>query len=233
VPEPIPPKINLPDIRFAVLAVDVVVFSLREGVLVTRLMTVNRPPNYVNRPGFPGGIIRPKETSLEAAERILEERGGIAVKKVHLEQLYTFSRVDRDPRGRVVSVAYLALVPWEDISGEESKSNDKMQWQEVSKAKNLAYDHDEVLDVALERLRSKIEYTTMIGHMLPNDFTLTELESAYKVILKKELDKRNFRKKILSLDILESADKKRAGGRFRPAELYRFKSRKVQEINIL
>ena len=201
--------------------------------MLARLMKVNRPPHYVNKQGFPGGIIKPSEDTLEAAGRILGERGGVDVKKVYLEQLFTFSKVDRDQRGRVVSVAYLGLVPWESIGADEKMSNEQQGWFDAFAAKNLAYDHDEVLITALERLRSKIEYSTIISNVMPKEFTLTDLEKAYALILKRELDKRNFRKKILSLEILESVNKKREVGRFRPDQLYRFKSKKIREINIL
>ncbi len=220
-------------LRFAVLAVDVVLFSIRNDELVVRTIQVNRPPAYVHIPGFPGGLIDPAETAEQSAERLLRERGGINSKSVHMEQLYTFTSLDRDPRGRVVSVAYLALVPWETLSEEEQTNTSDAMWEKATALKKLAYDHDEILRMALERLRSRITYTTLIQKVLPREFTLTELEKTFGSILKKSLDKRNFRKKILKLKIVTPLRSKKKVGAFRPATLHRFASQTVSDIAAL
>jgi 8-oxo-dGTP diphosphatase len=220
-------------IRFAVLAADVAVFTMREGKLLVRMMKVERPPYFPNHRGLPGGLIHPKEIAEDTARRIIEDRARIAPKKVHLEQLYTFSEIDRDPRGRVVAVAYIGLVAWDQLSAEEQKDSPSTWWAPVKGTSRLAYDHDEILKVALNRLRSRIEYTTVISKLVRKEFTLTELEEAYECILGKSLDKRNFRKKILKLDILKEVSGKRTIGKFRPAQLYRFTSNSVQEIEIV
>ena len=165
--------------------------------------------------------------------RKFEEKAGINAEKTYAEQLYTFSAIHRDPRGRVVAVAYLALVPWESLSPKEQTDGPHTWWTPVAQAHKLAYDHDDIVSLALSRLRSRITYTTLIGKLMPKEFTLTELEQAYESILKTELDKRNFRKKILKLGILEEVPRKKSGGRFRPAQLYRFVSTKVRDIEIL
>lgn len=220
-------------LRFAVLATDVVLFSVRNRQLLVRLVRVNRPPYFSNALGLPGGLIDPKETAEEAARRLLEEKAAIAAEKPYVEQLYTFSKVDRDPRGRVVAVAYLTLVPWEELSPEEQDDSEEAFWCPISRVKKLAYDHNEILQVALERLRSRATYTTLLAKLMPKVFTLTELESAYATLLGTLLDKRNFRKKILKLRILKVLPHKRKAGAFRPAQLYSFASQNVEQIEII
>ena len=220
-------------VRFAILAADSVVCTMRDGELLVRLIKVDRPPFFVNAKGLPGGLLDPKENAQEAALRHVEDKAGIAASKVYMEQLYTFSEVDRDPRGRVVAVVYLALVPWEKLSPQEQKDTRDAWWVPIKKAQRLAYDHNEVVSLALKRLRSRITYTTVLAKLMPKEFTLTELENAYEGILGKVLDKRNFRKKVLKLKIIAESAGKRIGGRFRPAQLYRFASLGVQEIQIL
>lgn len=228
-----PKSVDNTHLKFAVLATDIAMFTLRDGELLTRLIKVDRPPFFKDSKGLPGGLLRPEETAEEAAVRIVEAKTGIAEKKLYIEQLYTFSRVDRDPRGRVVAVAYMAFTPWENLSDEEKKDTHDTWWTSIKNAKKLAYDHDEVLALALKRLRTRIAYTTLLCKLMPKEFTLTELESAYETILGTELDKRNFRKKILKLAVLTEVPRKREGGRFRPAQLYRFASTKVDEIEVL
>lgn len=226
-------KTDKEHLRFAVLAADTVVLSFRDGKLITRLIKVDRPPFFIDAAGLPGGLLDPKETAEEAAKRHVERKTGIAASKLYVEQLYTFSKLDRDPRGRVVAVAYVAFVPWEKLSLDEQKDTDESWWEEVKKAKKLAYDHDEILALAIKRLRSRITYTTVLSKLLPKEFTLTELENMYETILGTDLDKRNFRKKILKLDIVTPLVGKFTGGRSRPAQLYKFISNNVEEIQVL
>ena len=226
-------KTSEKQLRFAILAVDVALFSIRDNRLLVRLTKVHRPPHFTNTRGLPGGLISPLETAEEAVRRILETKGGIAADKTHIEQLYTFSTIERDPRGRVVAVAYLALVPWERLSSSERADTTETWWSPVEEARKLAYDHDEVLTVAIQRLRSRITYTTLIGKLLPKEFTLTELEHTYESILHTALDKRNFRKKIARLDFITALPHKRKNGAFRPAQLYRMSSEKVREVEVL
>ena len=220
-------------VRFAVLSTDTVVLTVRDGELLVRLIKIDRPPFFIQKKGLPGGLIDPKETAEQAAERHVEHKAAISDAKLYTEQLYTFSRIDRDPRNRVVAVAYLALVPWQRLSPEEQVSTDEAWWFPLNKARKLAYDHDEMLTLAYSRLRSRIAYTTIISKLMSKEFTLTELEKTYESILGARLDKRNFRKKILKLDIIEPTPGKRTGGRFRPAQLYRFVSNAVKEIDII
>lgn len=229
-----PPSVPAPeDLRFAVMAVDCALFTIRNGSLFMRVIAVTRLPHYKNTWAMPGGLILPHETTEQAIARLLADKGHVASRKLHIEQLFTFSEVNRDPRGRVVSVAYLGLIPWDSLSDSEQADTADATWIPVQSAKKLAYDHDAVLKAALARLRSKVTYTTLIAFLLPEAFTLTELESAYECLLRKKLDKRNFRKKILKLKILKALNKKKRTGRSRPAELYRFASASIQEIGSL
>lgn len=221
------------NLKFAVIASDVALFTIRDKRLFVRLIRVDRPPHFVKKKGLPGGLIHPDETAEQTARRLIETKAAISPDKVHLEQLYTFSSIDRDPRGRVVAVAYLALVPWERLSATEQSDTRDAWWTPAGSANHLAYDHDKMLAVAIERLRSRITYTTLIGKLMPKEFTLTELEQAYECIIHTDLDKRNFRKKILKLNFLTALPHKRSGGAFRPAQLYRFSSDKVKEIEVL
>lgn len=224
---------NSEPLHFAVIAADAVLFTLRDSKLLVRLTKINRPPYFPSSRGFPGGLIHPKETAEEATRRIIESKAGIPADKLYVEQLYTFSAIGRDPRGRVVAVAYLTLVPWEKLSISEREDTEEAWWSPVSRATKMAYDHNEILSVALGRLRSRITYTTLIEKLMPEEFTITELEHCYEGILKADLDKRNFRKKILKLGIITPIPKKKSGGRSRPAQLYRFASKKVTEIEVL
>ena len=227
-------KDNPVHLRFAVLAVDIVLFVIKENELYVRLVSVDRPPYFPKGSrGFPGGLIDPSETAEDAVTRHLRDKALINPEKIHFEQLYTFSTIDRDPRGRVVAVSYIALAPWEELSAMEQQNSPQSYWCKVSEAIGLAYDHDEMLAVAMERLRSRVKNTTIIGKFFPNEFTLGDLERAYSVILEEPVDKRNFRKKIIKLDILEELPHMQTGERFRPAKLYRLKKPDVCEIEII
>ncbi len=220
-------------LRFAVLAADTALFTVRDRMLLVRAIRVRRAPHFPDNAGLPGGLITPEETAEQAARRHVEGKTGVSASKPHFEQLYTFSDIKRDPRGRVVAVAYIALVSWEKLSEVERQDGNESYWLPVSRARKLAYDHDEILGLALRRLRSRVRYTTLIGKLMPSEFTLTELEQTYESILGKDLDKRNFRKKILKLKVLKELPKKRYGGRSRPAHLYRFAHSKVEEIEVI
>jgi 8-oxo-dGTP diphosphatase len=221
------------ELRFAVLATDTALFTVHDTQLFVRVVLVNRPPHFVNIWALPGGLVHPSETAEQTNLRHLKDKARIDSKKIYTEQLYTFSDIDRDPRNRVVAVAYIALVPWEELTAEEKEDTDTVAWVPVTRASKLAYDHDQILAVALQRLRSRLTYTTLISKLMPEEFTLTELEQAYAIILKSGLDKRNFRKKILKLKVLKELPHKKVGGKHRPAQLYSFASPKVTEIEVL
>lgn len=212
-------------LRFAVIAVDVPVFAVVDGELLALVSPVDRPPHYKNVDGFIGGLIDASETADDAVERHLRDKAALTY--LYTEQLYTFSALERDKRNRVISVAYLGLVRPDTA---RTFSADNARFVPVKQLGRLAYDHNEVLQVALRRLMGKLEYTTIAQFLLPKHFTLTELQTVYEVVLKREFDKRNFRKKILSLDILKETGRMEEGVKHRPAALYQFTSSKLEEL---
>jgi 8-oxo-dGTP diphosphatase len=216
--------------KFAVIATDVAIFTIDQGELKVLLIQMKKTP-YQGKWALPGGLIGPRESLDEAAERNLREKTG--VKNAYLEQLYTFGEVDRDPFGRVVSVAYIALLPSANLHLATTADYGEVAWFPVSRPPALAYDHAEVLRTALERLRAKIEYTNMVYGLLPGEFTLGELQKVYEIILGRRLDKRNFRKKILELRIVRPTGRMKKAGPMRPAALYEFQSKKPQVVEMI
>jgi 8-oxo-dGTP diphosphatase len=218
-------KNTIPEnIRFAALAVDVVCFRVNNGnleMLVGEVVSVNNL--FKGYAAHIGGLIHVDETAEEAIDRLLKEKAGL--NKIYKEQLYTFSKVDRDPRGRVVAVAYIGLLNDKDVQDLE-KATVKTAWRSVDSKEKLAYDHNEITKVAIERLRSKIIYTDIAKHLIGEEFTLSDLQKVYESILGEVMDKRNFRKRILSLGILHDTKRTVKKGVMRPATLYTFKSKK-------
>ncbi len=217
---------NWEDYPRPAVTVDVVIFTLREGDLQVLLVRRKAPP-FQGMWAIPGGFIRLDESLEEAALRELEEETG--VRDVYLEQLYTFGDPDRDPRGRVITVAYFALVPADAVCPRAGDDAAEARWWSMYDLPPLAFDHEKILAYALQRLRYKLEYTAVGFELLPETFTLSELQAAYEVILGEELDKRNFRRKILSAGILEETGGYRTG-EGRPAKLYRFRDDAVAEV---
>lgn len=205
---------------------DVIIFTLRGGDLQVLLIRRKNPP-FQGIWAIPGGFIGMDESLEEAALRELEEETG--VRDVYLEQLYTFGGPDRDPRGRTITVAYVALVPSTAIHPHAGDDAAKAQWWSVYDLPPLAFDHGDILAYALQRLRYKLEYTAVVFELLPETFVLSELRAAYEVILGEKLDKRNFRRKILSANVIEETGAYRSG-EGRPARLYRFRDDAVAEV---
>lgn len=214
---------------YAVISTDVAIFTIIDNELNVLLMKMNKSP-YIGYWAIPGGLVKSDESVDDSAKRHLYLKAG--VKGVYLEQLYTFGKVNRDPFGRVVSVAYFALIP---NKGLKLKSGEGFitDWFPVKKLPKLAYDHKEVIETATDRLKSKLEYTNIIYSLLPEEFTLGELQNMYEIILGRKLDKRNFRKKILSVKLIKKISKKKIGEAHRPAELYKFIDKKAKIVQIL
>ncbi|MGB9724411.1 MAG: NUDIX hydrolase [Chloroflexia bacterium] len=208
------------------VTVDLVIFTLLQKALHV-LLVKRRSPPFAGMWALPGGFVQPEESLEEAARRELREESGVG--EVYLEQLYTFGDPGRDPRGRVITVAYFALVPAERQSLRASDDALDAAWFPAYHPPPLAFDHAQILDYAITRLRYKLEYTALAFELLPQEFTLTELQEAYEHILNEKLDKRNFRRKVLNADILEATGRRRAGCG-RPARLYRFCPDAVAEI---
>ena len=215
---------------FAVIATDVVIFTVQEGQLKVLLIQMKKAP-FTGRWATPGGLVKPNESVDNAAKRHLFGKTG--VRNVYLEQLYTFGEVKRDPFGRVVSVAYFALIPYGGLRLKTTKEYEDVTWFPIKKLPKLAYDHAAIIRYAVERLKSKLEYTNIVYGLLSKEFALSELQGLYEIILNKKFDKRNFRKRILSLHLLKKLGKKRGGDANRPAELYSFLRRKPLMVRVL
>src|SRR5215471_11278095 len=200
------------------LTVDCVVFGFDEGELKVLLIERGLEP-FKGRWALPGGFVRVNERLDAAARRELQEEAGLA--NVFLEQLYTFGAVDRDPRERVVSVAYYALVKLSEHAAKAATDAASAQWFPVSRVPKLAFDHANILETAVERLKGKVRYQPIGFELLPPKFTLSQLQHLYEAVLGTELDKRNFRKKVLSFGLLVALDETQMG-RHRPAQLFRF-----------
>jgi 8-oxo-dGTP diphosphatase len=208
------------------VAVDLVIFTVREGALQVLLVERGVPP-FRGRWALPGGFVLEGETLEAAARRELREETGL--RDVYLEQLYTFGDPGRDPRGRTIAVAYYALTP--PTEPRASTDAAKAAWHPAARTPPLAFDHDAILKTGLERLRAKLGYSTVGFELLPKQFTLSELQRLYEAILERPLDKRNFRKKILSLDLLRPEGRTRAAGAHRPAALYSFALPKMKILD--
>jgi 8-oxo-dGTP diphosphatase len=217
------------DIRFAILAVDVAVLAILDHAPHVLLTPVHLPPQILHAQALPGGLVRPDETAEQACDRLLSERCGLH--SCYSEQLETFSGVERDPRGRVVSVAYLVLVP--ETVAQSHPLPDGLHWQKAAKVGRLAYDHTEIVTAALERLRTKLQNTTIARHLIAPQFTLTALQKLYESALGRTLDKRNFRKKLIVNGIVRSTGKQVQAPAGRPSALYRFAGSRVEAIGIL
>lgn len=208
------------------VAVDIVVFTVREGALQVLLVKRGVPP-FVGQHAIPGGFVREGESLEDAALRELYEETG--VRDVFLEQLFTFGNPHRDPRGRVISVAYFALICSEKLHLEAGADAAEAQWFATERTPTLAFDHKSILESALVRLRNKLEYTTVGFQLLPEKFTLSELQAVYEAILGKRLDKRNFRRKIALLGILKPLRERQYTGR-KPAQLFRFAAARFEKL---
>lgn len=210
------------------VTVDVVIFSLIADQLQVLLVRRKQWP-FSGMWAIPGGFVRMEESLEAAAARELEEETG--VRDVYIEQLYTFGDPDRDPRTRVITVAYFALVPATAVEQPRAGSDAAATaWFPLDDLPQLAFDHAQILDYALERLQYKLEYTVVGFELLPDLFTLPELQHAYELILGEALDKRNFRRKILEAGILEDSGELKREGEGRPARLYRYKENAIVEV---
>ncbi|MBK7895172.1 MAG: NUDIX domain-containing protein [Candidatus Promineifilaceae bacterium] len=209
------------------VTVDVVIFSLVEDKLKVLLIKRQAAP-FANMWAIPGSFVKMNESLEKAAVRALADETGVT--DVYTEQLYTFGEPNRDPRTRVITVAYFALVPHDAIHHKVGRDASETGWFPISQLPPLAFDHAEIVEYAYRRLRYKLEYSSVGFRLLPDVFTLTELQTAYEIILGEELDKRNFRRKILSAEILEETGEKKKEGEGRPAMLYRYREDAVAEV---
>jgi 8-oxo-dGTP diphosphatase len=217
------------------VAVDVAVFTVLDHALRLLLVRMRRGA-FAGRWALPGGRVGTDESLDEAASRTLGAATGL--RDLYLEQLYTFGSPHRDPHGRVVSVAYFALIPhggrFRHASADASPAAEAagVAWHPATRLPPLAYDHDAVVATAIARLRAKLSYTNLVYTLLPPAFTMGELQAMYEAVLDQPLDRRNFRKKILALGLLRPLHRLRRGPH-RPAALYAFRHRRPMMIEIL
>jgi len=200
---------------------DIVIFTIREQLLKLLLVKRKGEPNKGNW-ALPGGFVALDESLRQCAERELAEETGVS--GVYLEQLYTFGNPERDPRERVITVAYYALIPSDKIEIRAATDAEAVGWFAMDELPGLAFDHEKIVQTAKKRLVAKLDYSTLAFQFMPKEFTLTELQEVYEIILEAEVDKRNFRKWVLALESIEETGGERREGRHRPAKLYRLKN---------
>jgi 8-oxo-dGTP diphosphatase len=212
--------------HFAVTT-DIAVFTIRNDVLQVLLIKRGGAP-FRGRWALPGGFLRPDEDLETCARRELAEETGVS--GYYLEQLYTFGAIKRDPRERVITVAYFALVRPEGISLRAASDAAGAAWAPMSALPALAFDHAQIIGAARERLAAKLAYSTLAFQFLPERFTMRELHTIYETVLGKPLDRRNFYKKMLASGELLETSETRLEGAHRPAAVYR--QRHPQEVRI-
>lgn len=200
---------------------DIVIFTIHNQQLEL-LLVQRRSEPYKDCWAMPGGFVEINEGLEACALRELEEETGVT--GVYLEQLYTFGAPDRDPRERVVSVAYYALVPPDRLQIRAASDARDVCWFRVNRLPRLAFDHDRMVDMAHKRLAAKFDYSTIALQFMPEKFTLSELQQVHETVHGGPLDKRNFRKRVLTLDCIRDTGESRRNGKHRPARLYSVKS---------
>ena len=211
------------------VTVDCVIFGFDANELKV-LLTKRAIDPYLGKMAFCGGFIGETETAEQCARRKLYEEAGLS--DIFLEQLYTFSDLDRDPRFRVISVAYYALVQSTNYQPVAGIGIESVQWFSLAEAKDLAFDHNRILELALQRLKGKIRYEPIGFELLPPRFTLPELHKLYETILDRPIDRGNFRKKILSLNVLVDHSSTQQNRRAREAKIYSFDQEKYEALKV-
>lgn len=215
------------------VTVDVVIFTIDQESL--KILLVRRPSEpFKGAWALPGGFVQQNESVDDAALRLLKEK--VQISNIYLEQLYTFGEPRRDPRCRVMTVAYYAVVNAGKLASSLLGLGDQVRLQNVRPIPRLAFDHSEIVRYALERLENKVNYTTICFQLLGKEFTFSELQRAYEIIVGERLDKRNFRKKMVQLGILKDLNRRRTVANNRPARLFSFAETgvvKLQEKGIV
>ena len=209
------------------VTVDCVVFGLDEADLKVLLIERDREP-FAGRWALPGGFVAPDESLEQAALRELSEETGVS--QVYLEQLYTFGDPGRDPRDRVITVAYYALVRRVDHAPRAASDARSAAWFPASRCPPLAFDHAEIVALARQRLQAKLRYQPVGFELLPRKFTLSQIQRVYEAVLERSLDKRNFRKKLLGTGVLKPLAETERDVAHRAAQLYQFDARKHRRL---
>ncbi|PQJ79029.1 NUDIX hydrolase [Polaribacter porphyrae] len=209
------------------LTIDAVVFGYEEGKITVLLIKRKYEP-FKNKWAIPGGFIQGDESLEQAVERELYEETGIKIN--YLEQLYTFGQPERDPRGRIVSIAYFGLVRPDAFKLFASTDAEDAQWFSIDELPELSFDHKEILELAIKRLQSKITYEPIGFELLDKKFPFSDLEKLYSTLLGRKVDRRNFRKKIVGLNVLDELDEKVSKGSGRPANLFQFNQKRYFQL---
>ena len=211
------------------LTVDCVVFGLDVEEEDLRVMLIQRGiPPFEGRWALPGGFVRINETLEETARRELKEETGI--EQVYLEQLYSFGELKRDPRERVVTIAYYALVNLNEHRIKAATDARSAAWFSVSDLPPLAFDHNDIVEVGLQRLKGKVRYEPIGFELLPRRFTMSQLQTLYEIVLERRLDRRNFRKKLLGMGLLIDLNEVQQDVAHRAAKLYQFDEKKYRQL---
>ncbi|MCC6370387.1 MAG: NUDIX hydrolase [Bacteroidia bacterium] len=209
------------------LATDCVILGFDGGELKLLLLEREKEP-FKNKWALPGGFVYMQETTEACAKRILLEKAG--VKNVFIEQLYTFSDLERDPRERIVTVAYYALVNKHQYDLIAGRDTNKAEWFSLSTVPKLAFDHGKIVKTALQRLKGKVTYQPIGFELLDEKFTLSQLQALYESILETEIDKRNFRKKILGMGLLKALEEKEKNVAHKAARYYSFDNKTYKDL---
>ena len=208
------------------VTVDCVVFGWEAEQALKVLLIRRKLPPFQGQWSLPGGFVQMAESVDDAAKRELKEETGVT--EIFLEQLYTFGAVERDPRDRVITVAYYALINLQEHPLQAATDASAAGWFELKEVPKIGFDHAEILDCAIARLRNKIRYEPIGFELLARRFTLSQLQTLYEQILERKLDKRNFRKKLLKMELLVDTQTKETGVAHRAAKLYEFDAEKYQ-----
>lgn len=209
------------------LSVDAVVFGYESGTVSVLLIKRKYEP-FKGQWAIPGGFVLNKESLEEAVQRELKEETGLEIN--YLEQLYTFGSPDRDPRNRVVSVAYFGLIKPSAFKIFASTDAEAVQWFDINELPNLSFDHDSILKLAINRLQNKMTYEPIGFELLDNKFPFSDIEKLYSSLLGRAIDRRNFRKKLLSFNILDELNEKTSKGSGRPAKLFKFNKKRYFKL---
>ena len=212
------------------ISIDNVIFTIINDKLQVLLVSRPMDPFKWSRT-LPWGFVGDKETLEKTAYKKLEEK--TSVKNIYLEQLYTFSDIKRDPRWRIISTAYMSLVSRENLTLKNSKNWRESKFFPVSSLPKLGFDHKQIIEYAVKRLKWKLEYTNIAQYILPEKFTFTQLQNVYEIVLNQKFDVRNFRKKINSLWIIEETWEKEIWNQYRPARLFKFTNKNMEIVNII
>jgi len=219
--------LSVKHLKHAIVSTDVVLFVVKDHKLMVVIIDVQNP-EYAGEKAFPGGLILPQETAGEAIKRVIHSKLNINPGDVYIEELKAYSDVHRDKRGRVVSLAYIGFIESEKINNLE---NSLYILIDSAKIGNLAYDHNQILKDASQKLRDRFFNSTIAQKLLSDSFTMTELHQLYRLVLGKKIDKRNFAKKIHSLGIIKESAEKTVGQKHRPARLLKFKNKEIKNLD--